>query len=416
MTTPNAGTAVGLAYSARARPELLAPTGTWSTRVGPKSTGDPSSPPARRRPGSAAGRRPPARRGSRQFLPLPPPPRPTGRNPAPPDRRPPPCSPTRRTGHEPPAASRSRAGRKPAARPPSRAVDRRRGVAGHRPPDGRLRHVPRAAGVCVRRRDRSRGTGAASYAEARAVARHVDGVRRRHRARVGRRTNRWIPESAPVPRVPVRPRGHTARVVSRRARGRRLVRAPPAARARRIRSRAHPHRIASERSFRVGQRSGVPCLRSLRRRVLVGQRAGVTAQPRGTRMAGRVDHRARALSPHRRRDGDARAARVRPTRLHAPRSSSRSEGTAGGECSTTASSSRSWRPTPTALHAHRNGCRARRPYWCGRSTTRCSTRCSPTLGTSSLRPSSSTTSGSGSWWLSGVATTTRRSPPSPCGR
>jgi hypothetical protein len=44
MVRPNAGTAVGLARGARAHPALLAPTGTWSTRADPKSTGDPSSP------------------------------------------------------------------------------------------------------------------------------------------------------------------------------------------------------------------------------------------------------------------------------------------------------------------------------------------------------------------------------------
>ena len=50
--------------------------------------------------------------------------------------------------------------------------------------------------------------------------------------------------------------------------------------------------------------------------LLVGQRTVAAAQSRATRMAGRADHRARALAPRRRRHGDARPARVRPARLH----------------------------------------------------------------------------------------------------
>ena len=88
-----------------------------------------------------------------------------------------------------------------------------------------------------------------------------------------------------------------------------------------------------------------------------------------------------------------------------------SAATAGGACSTTASSSRCWRPRSEPRIARRwTAWRARRRCSCGRSTTACSTRCCPTRATSSSHRSSPTTKHFGDRGRpSGAAGTTRRS-------
>ena len=183
---------------------------------------------ARRGPWSAAGRRPPARQGSRQLLPLPPPPRPKGRNPPLPDRRPPPCSPTSRD-----PAPRRRAGDGPAFRAARRPPRRRGGAADHHRAHRQLRRLADAPGAGLRAGDRDRGVRAPPATDRRRAAHVVVGPGRRARARRGGDPHRGLPESAAVPRVPARGRGHAPRVVPHRARARRLVRAAAAPRARR---------------------------------------------------------------------------------------------------------------------------------------------------------------------------------------
>ena len=151
---------------------------------------------------------------------------------------------------------------------------------------------------------------------ARRAAHVVVGPGRRARARGGGDPHRGLPESAAVPRVPARGRGHAPRVVPHRARARRLVRAAAAPRARRVRCRHHHGRGDGEQSLRAGERVHLPHLRSVRGGVLVGQRTVAPPQPCPTRVAGRVVHRPRALAPCGGRHGDARPALVRSARLH----------------------------------------------------------------------------------------------------